>query len=161
MTHFYIGDINIENGGAWYKLPDSDNWQQDYATVLSVTDCTNLIDDVQSDSLWVIESGSIYMPWGSDNMASILDTIGATLLDNGNIDDNGQLLEVGTKEHWLCFAMACHAYSGIDRDCIGGESWISDDPHCVTNNPERFDIDIIEGGTLADYIRDNWGMAVV
>ncbi len=79
MTKLYMGDINIENGGTWYELPDSDNWQQDYCTALSVTDCAHMINDVQADSLWLIESGSIYMPWGSDNMANILNTIGATL----------------------------------------------------------------------------------
>ncbi len=161
MTHSYMGDTNIENGGAWYELPDSDNWQQDYCQALSVTDCTNLIDDVQSDSLWLIESGSIYMPWGDKNAANILNTIGATLLDNGNIDDNGTILTAGTKEHWLCFAYACLAYHGIERDYVGGEHWISDDPDCKVSDSDRFEVDIIERGTLADNIAANWGLAVV
>ncbi len=153
MTDIYMGDINIENGGTWFELPDSDNWQQDYAIVLSVTDAQGCIGLVEADSLWLIESGSVHMPW--DKAGDILSVIGAAMLPNGDIDDNGNILPADTQEHWLCFAYACQAYHGIDRY---EESWVSDDSDCKSD--DSFDVAIIERGTLADYIAAQWGKEV-
>lgn len=157
MTHYYIGDINPEHGGTWYELPSNDDWTQDYAQCVSVTDASGYIDAITSDSLWLIESGSVYMPW--EKCSDRLSCIGASILANGDIDDNGTILKAGTQAHWLCYAYACQAYSGIERDYYNGETWLSDDPELTNDDPDTFTIETIEPGALADYIAANHGVS--
>lgn len=154
MTQVYIGDINVEHGGTWYTTPDNEDFKQDYAECTSVIDVGCCIDSIKSDyPLWVVESGSIYMPW--DECRERLSIVGAEMLMNGDIDDNGTILANNSLEHWLCYAYVCQAYFGIEQ---GEQTWLSYDIELTNDEPDSITVEIIEEGTLSQWLLDNYGV---
>jgi hypothetical protein len=145
---YYYGDINLENGGMFIELPNDDDWQQDYATV------TEIVDMDSATNLIMINNGSIYISSDFEKRNQALPVIGATLLTNGAIDDNGTIRINGTFDHWLCLAMAFHAYHGIDSDCWDGETYVLTATVDKSELPDDIEIEHVLGDdeSLEDYI---------
>lgn len=146
--YYYYGDMKLENGGMFIELPDNNNWQQDYAKVTEIVDMGSA---TGATNLVMINKGSIYIPPELDKRNRALSVIGATLLPNGDINDNGTLRN-DTFEHWLYLVIAFHAYHGIDSEY--DETYILTAPVDDSDLPDNIEIDHVLGDdeTLEDYI---------
>ena len=148
---YYYGDINLENGGLFIELPDNDDWQQDYATVTEIVDMDSA---TGATNLIMINNGSIYIPSETDKRNQALPVIGAELLANGDINDNGTIRINNTFDHWLCLAIAFHAYHGIDSDCYNCETYVLTSETDESDIPYGIEIEHVLGDdeSLEDYI---------
>ena len=138
MAHHYIGDINLEHGGIFIEIPDS--FDQDYATVLQVTDLESAIG---FDGALLIESGSIYLSDDPKYLDSALSVIGGTKH------------EQGTKEYWLDLVMAYNAYWGIDSPTVETVAF----DHDIKESFDGWKIDnIMPNSNIAAYIASEYGI---
>ena len=108
----YSGDINLENGGMFV---DYSTWNDGYVNVVEVTDLDSATGFVGA---FMIEEKTINvagMPLrNAERLNSALDCCGASMLDNGDIDDNGTIIRKNTAAYRRCIVYALNAYSGGD-----------------------------------------------
>jgi hypothetical protein len=150
MTYKYIGDMNLVNGGIFIEIPNS--FDQDYAEVVKITDLNSAIGYYDAT---LIESGSIYM--GGDWFERAASCIGAKLLDDESIDDNGTILAPDTLAHWLCQALAIDAYMGIESARTETVAFDADTPESF--NGWKLDERLIDSD-LEKYVEEIYGYTI-
>lgn len=110
----YQGDINLEYGGTFMNFAD---WKHGYANVVEVTDLDSACGFAGAV---LIEERTVTIDDAS-RYAGALSTIGATMLPNGDIDDNGQTTYRKNTLAWrMCLVWALNAYGAheIDRSDV-------------------------------------------
>lgn len=150
MAYKYIGDMNLFHGGMFIEIPDS--FDQDYAEVVKITGLNSAIG---YDDAFMIESGSIYM--GGDWFKRAASCVGAQLLDDGSIDDNGTILAPDTLAHWLCQALAIDAYMGIESARVETVAFDADTPD--TFDGWELDERVLDSD-LDKYVEENYGYTI-
>lgn len=103
----YTGDMNIENGGLFWKGESSD----DYVEVVEVTPCS---DAGGPDNLFHVATGTLYMP--HDKRQDALDTCGYKLVDGGILDCTGEVHPLDTLHGQTLLVDAFRGSHGIERD---------------------------------------------
>lgn len=132
----YSGDLNLECGGFYWR----EHGEPDSVEAIRVTPCS---DAGGPDNLFHFEFGSIYMP--EDKLADALSTIG---MEPDKADRDSIIY-------------AFQAYSGLERDAMGGERVIRIGPdesdYARSNgwNPEP-DFILRAGTDLRKWVERNW-----
>ena len=111
----YQGDVNLQHGGTFYDFSD---WQYGYVSAVEVT---NLDSAAGFTGAVLIEPMSIVIERSAEQLAQALSLIGAKLLPNGDIDDNGSIIKRRTAAHRFCIAYACQSYGYADRETENSE----------------------------------------
>ena len=110
----YHGDINLYHGGTFY---DFSTWDDGYVDAVEVTDLDSA---TGYRGAVLIERMSIIINQ-PDKIAAALPVIGAKLLPNGDIDDNGRTVERNTAAWRFVVTYACQAYGYRDIDESGSQ----------------------------------------
>jgi hypothetical protein len=98
----YVGDINIEHGGYFW----CEDGQDDYVRIVRVTPASDM---EGPDNVFMIESGSVYLPTSPTERKQVL-----KYLDIGYTEN--------TSLAWLVEAFL--SYSGIDNDAYNDEQYV-------------------------------------
>jgi hypothetical protein len=105
----YTGDINLEHGGTFINFSDL---KYGYANVVEVTDLDSAIG---FSGAILIEERTVITDH-KERWPSALSTIGASLLPNGDIDDNGRPIRKDSLAWRMCLVYALSAYGHYDTD---------------------------------------------
>jgi hypothetical protein len=110
MTRWhYMGDVNLEYGGSFTDLSE---WDNGYATVIEVTDLDSA---TGFPGAMLIEERTVTIDMPECWQES-LSCIGANLLPNGDISDNGRVLVKNTLGWRMCLVYALSAYGHYDTE---------------------------------------------
>lgn len=105
----YQGDINLEHGGLFVEFSE---WRHGYVNAVDVTDLDSA---TGAPGMMLIESKSILIDQ-TERYADVLSVIGASLLPNGDIDDNGHVIHKNTLA-WKWYLVYAHnAYGRYNTD---------------------------------------------
>lgn len=117
MSHrwHYVGDINLENGGYFWREDDAD----DYVCVVDVTPCN---DAGGPGNLFHVETGSVFLPVNDrESLSDAVDCFGWKLTGKGDIVMNdGENVRKGCARWRAIVVDACKTYHGMERDTFGG-----------------------------------------
>jgi hypothetical protein len=109
MTRWkYMGDVSLEYGGTFY---DFSSFKDGYVDAVEVTDLDSA---AGFRGAVMIERKSIIID--ETRVRQSLSVIGASFLENGDIDDNGRIVAKGTAQHRFIQAYACQVYGHCDTD---------------------------------------------
>jgi hypothetical protein len=106
---YYQGDINLEYGGNFMQF---DEWKHGYVNCVEITDLDSACG---ARGMILIEERTIIVDM-PEKHASALSVIGASILPNGDIDDNGRIIKKNTHAWRWCLAYALNAYGLHDMD---------------------------------------------
>jgi hypothetical protein len=106
---YYMGDINLEHGGTFFNFSDM---KHGYVTTVEVI---GLGSAIGFPGAILIEERTVIMD-RKEKWASALSTIGASLLPNGDIDDNGDPIRKATLAWRMCLAYALSGYGCFDTE---------------------------------------------
>lgn len=144
----YSGDVNLEYGGTFYRLGE---WGEGYVTAVEVTDLDSACGFTGAVE---IAEFSIVVDrperWGE-----ALPVIGARLLDDGAIDDNGTRLERDSREWRLCLVYALKAHGYYDRDRSETLQLDSSEP-MESRDGWKADKRLRGNAKLCRYVRREW-----
>lgn len=141
----YTGDINLENGGLF--------WCEDgYADYVLAVRVTPVSDAGGPDNVFLVESGSIYLP--EDKAPAALETCGYSLRNREIVDCTGAAFPLASGAGRLLMVDAFCAYHGLDVDSSELLQLGRRDEFCRSGgwdpNPDR----ILRGNTsLLRYVR--------
>jgi hypothetical protein len=106
----YQGDVSLEYGGTFIDFSD---WKHGYVSVVEVSD---LDSGCGFRGAVLIEERTVITD-RKENWTSALSVIGASLLPNGDISDNGKATYRKNTRAWRwCLAYALNAYGCYDTD---------------------------------------------
>lgn len=109
----YIGDINVEHGGTWFKIDPRDWDEHGYCSAVRVTPCS---DAGLQENAWWIEELTVLNPDG-DDMKRVLSCSGWSIdPDDGSIIScSGNVVaRKGTAAFRQALAEACVSYGKYD-----------------------------------------------
>lgn len=106
----YMGDVNLEYGGTFY---DFSTWKYGYVDAVEVVDLDSACGFTGAV---MIERKTINVKRKPEQMQSALSTIGANMLPNGDVDDNGRVIHKRTAAHQFIQTYACQSYGYLDCD---------------------------------------------
>ena len=107
----YMGDVNLYHGGTFY---DFSTWKDGYVKAVEVTDLDSACG---FPGAVLIERKTINVERRDlVQLDRALAVIGAKLLANGDIDDNGRVIKKGTSQHRFVQTYACQSYGYCDED---------------------------------------------
>lgn len=110
MTRWhYMGDINLEYGGYFFDFSEV---RHGYATVIEVTDLDSACG---FRGAVMVEEKTVTMD-RKDRWNGALSTVGASVLPNGDIDDNGCTLRKDSLAWRKCLAYALIAAGAVDTE---------------------------------------------
>ena len=104
-----MGDLSLAYGGTFYNFSD---WKDGYVSAVEVTDLDSACG---FDGAVLIEPKTIIIREGAD-LHTALGVIGASLLPNGDIDDNGKIVKKGTATWRFIATYACQSYGHYDPE---------------------------------------------
>jgi hypothetical protein len=104
-----MGDISLEHGGTFF---DFSEWKHGYVNVVEVTD---LDSGCGFRGAILIEERTVCTD-KKDRWQSALSVIGASLLPNGDIDDNGRPIPKGSLAWRMCLVYALNSYGTYDTE---------------------------------------------
>lgn len=132
----YFGDINLGQGGLFW----CEDGSEDYVLTVRVTPASDM---GGPDNVFLIESGSVYLPEDDAKRKDALDAIG---VEPG---------EATRRDLVVAFV----AYHGIERDAMNGETWIRMGKACPYTTSDNWAIepDFVFHGrcTLAGIVGEN------
>ncbi len=107
----YTGDINLEYGGTFFRF---DGWKHGYVESVEVIDLDSA---AGFRGAVAIEERSIPID-RPEKWSGALSVIGAELLPNGDISDNGRPLKRDSLSWKMCLAYALQSYGYCDQERI-------------------------------------------
>jgi hypothetical protein len=141
----YQGDINLEYGGTFF---DFSEWKHGYATIVQVEDLDSACG---FRGAILIEERTVTID-RKERYASALSTIGATMLANGDIDDNGHTMRKNSLAWRMCLAYALNSHGPYDVER-------SDTVQPDRSESTKFDgwtATRIRSGTLRSFVRKQY-----
>jgi hypothetical protein len=105
----YMGDVSLEHGGTFFDLSEM---QHGYATTVEVTD----LDSATGFRGAILIEERTVITDHKERWPSALSTIGASLLPNGDIDDNGHALRKDSLGWRMCLVYALSPYGHYDTE---------------------------------------------
>jgi hypothetical protein len=105
----YMGDVNLEYGGTFFDFSDM---KHGYVTTVEVTD----LDSATGFRGAILIEERTVITDQKERWPSALSTIGASLLPNGDIDDNGRTLRKGSLGWRMCLVYSLSSYGYCDTD---------------------------------------------
>ena len=125
----YSGDMDIREGGFFWRPSSRDPFPQaDYVDAVRVTPCS---DAGGPDNVYLIESGSIYIP--RDKYESALECCGYDLMTGprGALmiqGGTGESVHVDSPQGRAMLVDAFLAYHGVERESWNGEHYVQIGP---------------------------------